>query len=145
MQDKCTDHRIAHRRLLAGVMLVLSFTINASAQTTAFTYQGKLNESGNLANDQYDFQFTLFDTAFETVSIPGNLKVTGSKNFRIDHPLDPENRYLYHAAIESAEVLNLYTGNVITDKKGQAIVTLPDWFEAINQDFRYQLTEILVD
>ncbi len=81
-------------------------------------------------------------TSSETVRIPGNLNVTGSKNFKIDHPLDPENKYLYHAAIESSEVLNLYSGNVTTDANGDAVVKLPDWFEAINRDFRYQLTVI---
>jgi len=76
------------------------------------------------------------------VSINGNLSVTGTKNFRIDHPLDPENKYLYHAAVESSEVLNIYTGNVTTDGRGEAAVQLPEWFEAINRDFRYQLTVI---
>src|SRR5215467_4903369 len=33
------------------------------AQTTAFTYQGKLIDSGNPANGSYDLQFKLFDTA----------------------------------------------------------------------------------
>src|SRR5262249_16384401 len=72
----------------------------------------------------------------------GNLDVTGSKNFKIDHPLDPENKYLVHAAIESSEVLNLYTGNVIIGQDGEAVVTLPNWFGVLNRDFRYQLTAI---
>jgi len=76
------------------------------------------------------------------VQINGTLNVSGTKNFRIDHPLDPENKYLLHAAVESSEVLNIYSGNVITDRRGDATVTLPDWFEAINRDFRYQLTVI---
>jgi hypothetical protein len=77
------------------------------------------------------------------VEITGNLYVLGSsKNFKIDHPLDPANKYLYHAAIESSEVLNLYRGNVTLDANGEAIVTLPDWFEAINKDLSYQLTPI---
>ena len=76
------------------------------------------------------------------ISIPGNLYVGGTKNFRIDHPLDPANKYLYHAAIESSEVLNLYSGNVVLDASGEAVVQLPDWFEVINKDFRYQLTAI---
>jgi hypothetical protein len=76
------------------------------------------------------------------VRILGDLNVNGTKNFRIDHPLDPENKYLVHAAIESSEVLNVYSGNVRTNKKGEAIVTLPAWFEALNKDFRYQLTSI---
>jgi hypothetical protein len=76
------------------------------------------------------------------VSITGTLSATGTKNFRIDHPLDPGNKYLTHAAIESSEVLNLYSGNATLDGSGSAVVQLPDWFEAINKDFRYQLTPI---
>ncbi|MEP0775784.1 MAG: hypothetical protein HRF46_15675, partial [Acidobacteriota bacterium] len=76
------------------------------------------------------------------VQIWGSLNVTGTKNFLIDHPLDPENRVLRHAAVESSEVLNVYSGNVVTDEEGWAVVTLPPWFEAINTDFRYQLTVI---
>jgi len=72
----------------------------------------------------------------------GSLNVQGTKNFKIDHPLDPENKYLYHAAIESSEVLNVYSGNAVADQNGAAVVTLPDWFEAINCDFRYQLTVV---
>jgi hypothetical protein len=64
------------------------------------------------------------------------------KNFRIDHPLEPERKYLYHASIESSEMLNLYSGNVTTDAGGYATVELPEWFEALNTDFRYQLTVI---
>ncbi|MFN3413260.1 MAG: hypothetical protein ACK42L_04280, partial [Thermoanaerobaculum sp.] len=56
--------------------------------------------------------------------------------------LDPEHKYLRHAAIESHEVLNQYSGNVVTDEEGRAVVELPEWFEALNRDFRYQLTVI---
>ena len=38
--------------------------------------------------------------------------------------------------------MNVYNGNIITDNKGYATVTLPDYFEALNKDFRYQLTVI---
>jgi len=76
------------------------------------------------------------------ITAHGNLTAFGVKQFKIDHPLDPENRYLYHAAIESSEVLNIYSGNVVTNQNGEAVVLLPDWFEAINRDFRYQLTVV---
>ena len=76
------------------------------------------------------------------VTTDGNLTAFGIKQFKIDHPLDPENKYLYHAAIESSEVLNVYSGNVVTDAIGQAVVPLPNWFESINRDFRYQLTVV---
>jgi hypothetical protein len=79
-------------------------------------------------------------TAVWDAEVFHNLTVHGTKSFRIDHPLDPENRYLLHAAVESSEVLNVYSGNVTTDANGLAVVQLPDWFAAINTDFRYQLT-----
>jgi hypothetical protein len=60
--------------------------------------------------------------------------------FKIDHPLDPENKYLIHSFVESPDMKNLYDGTVTTDAQGEAEVTLPDWFAALNRDFRYQLT-----
>jgi hypothetical protein len=76
------------------------------------------------------------------LTVGGDLDVQGSKHFKIDHPLDPENKYLLHASIESSEVLNVYSGNIVTNSKGEAVVTLPEWFEALNSDLRYQLTVI---
>lgn len=73
------------------------------------------------------------------VQIDGNLS-KDSGSFMIDHPLDPANKYLYHSFVESPDMMNIYNGNVTTNAAGEAIVTLPDWFEALNQDFRYQLT-----
>ena len=35
---------------------------------------------------------------------------------------------------------NIYDGVVILDNNGEAVVILPEWFEALNKDFRYQLT-----
>jgi hypothetical protein len=63
-----------------------------------------------------------------------------AKNFRIDHPLDPANKYLVHSGVESSERACVYSGNVVLDDKGEAVVNLPAWFEALNEDFRYQLT-----
>ena len=65
-----------------------------------------------------------------------------SGTFKIDHPLDPENKYLSHSFVESPDMMNIYNGNVTTDAGGVAVVTLPDYFEALNKDFRYQLTVI---
>jgi hypothetical protein len=75
------------------------------------------------------------------VNINGNLSKS-SGSFKIDHPLDPANRYLYHSFVESPDMMNIYNGNVVTDADGYATVTLPEWFEALNRDFRYQLTVI---
>jgi hypothetical protein len=80
-----------------------------------------------------------------SVVVEGNLFVQGSVsksggNFRIDHPLDPANKFLSHSFVESPDMMNFYNGNVTTDATGSAIVTLPDYFAALNRDSRYQLT-----
>jgi hypothetical protein len=75
------------------------------------------------------------------VAVSGKLS-KGAGSFKIDHPLDPENKYLYHSFVESPDMMNIYNGTITTDGDGNATVTLPDWFEALNQDFRYQLTVI---
>ncbi len=82
-----------------------------------------------------------------TVQVDGNLIVTGNLSkgggtFQIDHPLDPANKYLYHSFVESPDMMNVYNGNVGTNRSGLATVILPDYFEALNRDFRYQLTVI---
>ncbi len=76
------------------------------------------------------------------VVVTGDFTVNGIKAFTMDHPLDPLNKLLMHAAVESNEVLNAYSGNVTTDGAGKAQVALPDYFEALNKDFRYQLTVV---
>src|SRR5215472_15360543 len=75
------------------------------------------------------------------VSVFGNLSKS-SGSFKIDHPLDPANKYLYHSFVESPDMKNIYDGVVTLDVNGQAVVVLPDWFDALNKDFRYQLTSI---
>jgi hypothetical protein len=75
------------------------------------------------------------------VDVIGNLsKSAGS--FKIDHPLDPANKFLYHSFVESPDMMNIYNGVADLDGKGQAVVKMPDWFETLNKDFRYQLTSI---
>jgi len=97
---------------------------------------------GTVLNNGVD----LFDVdGFGDGYYAGNLDVTGAitagtKDFKIDHPLDPANKYLVHASVESSEMMNIYTGNATTDGEGVATVQLPEWFEALNRDFRYQLT-----
>jgi hypothetical protein len=75
------------------------------------------------------------------VQISGNL-TKGSGTFKIDHPLYPETKYLSHSFVESPDMMNVYNGNITTDAEGLATVQLPDYFEALNKDFRYQLTVI---
>jgi hypothetical protein len=78
---------------------------------------------------------------FGNVDVFGTLS-KGGGSFKIDDPIDPLNKYLYHSFVESPDMLNIYNGNVTTDANGNATVTLPDYFMALNQDYRYQLTPI---
>ena len=77
----------------------------------------------------------------------GDVRVTGTFTnpgpvLEMDHPSDPENRYLHHALVASSEMKTVYDGTVVLDASGESVVELPDWCEALNTDFRYQLTAI---
>jgi hypothetical protein len=104
-------------------------------------------------SDEFDARFRLHVVAHPhdpasteyAAWFDGNVVVNGrlSKNagsFVIDHPLDPADKYLYHSFVESPDMMNVYNGNIELDSSGEAWVVLPDWFEALNKEFRYQLT-----
>jgi hypothetical protein len=82
-----------------------------------------------------------------SVDSNGDLTITGkltkgSGSFKIDHPLDPANKYLSHSFVESPDMMNIYNGVIVLDSIGEASVNLPGYFQALNSDFRYQLTAI---
>jgi len=118
------------------------------------SYYGVYAEAVNLADTVPDEQYGLFASSSNAtaptkyagyfdgdVAITGNLS-KGSGTFKIDDPIDPANKYLYHSFVESPDMMNIYNGNITTDAKGLAEVTLPPYFDALNKDFRYQLTTI---
>jgi len=77
----------------------------------------------------------------------GDARVTGTffnpgPVLEMDHPADPENRYLRHALVASPEMKTVYDGTVMLGAGGEAWVELPDWFETLNGNFHYQLTPI---
>ncbi|HZA62136.1 MAG TPA: hypothetical protein VE573_04640 [Nitrososphaeraceae archaeon] len=102
---------------------------------------GVVGVSGNWAGlygeSSYDYAAILNGK----VKITGNLEKAGG-SFKIDHPLDPANKYLCHSFVESPDMKNVYDGVVVLDDKGEAEIDLPDWFGILNKDFRYQLTAI---
>ncbi len=75
------------------------------------------------------------------LTVVGNI-AKGSSTFKIDHPLDPANKYLNHSVVESPDMMNMYNGTIILDASGEAVVNLPSYFDALNTDFRYSLTPI---
>ncbi len=110
-------------------------------------YVGRADVNGVEVNSAgYDGIYVL-SADRRAATFNGDVLVTGyltkqGGGFKIDHPLDPQNQYLNHSFVEAPDMMNIYNGNVILDANGEAWVELPDWFEALNQDFRYQLTAI---
>src|SRR5258706_4347445 len=57
--------RIVYKNSLWSVAVALAVLFCAAglnAQTTSFTYQGRLTDGGTAANGNYDLQFALFDS-----------------------------------------------------------------------------------
>jgi len=102
---------------------------------------GGIGVYAEATNGGYAGDFAGQVVIFGDLDVHGNVSKTGG-SFKIDHPLDPANKYLYHSFVESPDMMNIYNGNAMLDAKGEAIVKLPDWFESLNRDFRYVLTAI---
>ena len=116
-------------------------------QTSSSTGRGVFGQAASSSGVNYGVYGSTNSAAGFAGFFDGNVTVNGTLaksggSFKIDHPLDPQNRYLSHSFVESPDMMNIYNGNVITDKEGYATVELPEWFEALNQEFRYQLTVV---
>jgi hypothetical protein len=59
-----------------------------------------------------------------------------SPTVRLDHPLAPVDKVLAHATVISDEAATLCSGTVTTDAHGEATITLPSYFGALNTDVR---------
>ena len=99
------------------------------------------NLSGTPGRDAYISTASYAGEFYGNVAVVGNLSKSGG-SFKIDHPLDPAGKYLSHSFVESPDMKNIYDGVVTLDASGAATVQLPDWCEALNRDFRYQLTAV---
>jgi hypothetical protein len=136
-----TGYASATSGIAIGVQGLTNSPAGAGAAFTNLAGGTSLVIIGNGANYKQIFNVDASGNGF----FAGNLNVTGkltkgSGSFKIDHPLDPANKYLSHSFVESPDMMNVYNGNVTTDRRGFATVALPDYFEALNSDFRYQLT-----
>src|SRR5215208_5374874 len=79
-------------------------------------------------------------TVWVTEYLSAKTILSPDKGFLIDHPQDPANKFLIHASVESPLAMNIYNGIAILDQAGTAMVSLPSYFDALNDNFRYQLT-----
>ncbi len=148
------------RHILLIVLAVAGLAGAARAQAPARAWALSINGAGGLSLRQDGREIAAVrDGAGPALEVSGGARfagdaavggsleiagalVRGCDTIRIDHPLDPENTYLCHAPLESPERATVHGGNVVLDGKGEARVTLPDWFEALNGDVRYQLTAV---
>jgi hypothetical protein len=126
--------------VLTGLSVVTTSTDNTSAAVDASGAAGygvfATTDTGTAVNGSVTNVAASWAGFFDgDVNVTHTLfKAAGA--FRIDHPLDPEHKYLSHSFVESPDMKNIYDGVAVFDAAGEAIVTLPDWFEALNEDFR---------
>ncbi|MCA9310528.1 MAG: hypothetical protein KDA21_04930, partial [Phycisphaerales bacterium] len=119
-------------------------TIGAWGETDSATGYGVYGQATRTTGRSYGVYGTTAsaDALAYGVYAAGNLGCSGVKTFLIDHPLDPGNAWLVHYSAEGPEPQNVYNGVVTLNARGEAWVALPDYFDAINVDPRYQLTAI---
>jgi hypothetical protein len=72
----CSHYKSA---LITLSLILLLSAAAAHAQTTSFTYQGRLQDGGTNANGTYDFQFTLWDSLSGGTQQPQPTPVTVTK------------------------------------------------------------------
>ncbi len=116
--------------------------LNFGVYGEAHDANGSSNSAGVYGRAFSDFGGAIWAGYFDGwVHVTGGFSA-GSKAFKIDDPTDPTNSTLMHSCVESDEYKNVYDGTVALDASGEANVSLPSWFSALNKDFRYQLTAI---
>ncbi len=64
-------------RLFAVAIIVFAFCSSAFAQSTDFSYQGNLTNTGSPANGQFDFEFALFESQLGGPQVGSTLNRTG--------------------------------------------------------------------
>jgi hypothetical protein len=114
------------------------FSTNGFNDGPGGVFQGGTNFAGGDGIDAYAGSGMAGYFAGD-VFVNGNLSKNGG-SFKIDHPLDPANKYLYHSFVESPDMKNIYDGVATLDANGEAVIQMPQWFGVLNRDFRYQLT-----
>jgi hypothetical protein len=124
--------------VLVGTLLTPSFVY---AYSVGAYYSQSYYQSTYSIQASYATTFT-GDVGEDRDFVVSGVLQKGSGTFLIDHPLFPTSKLLYHSFVESPEPKNLYDGVVTLSGSGEAVVELPDYFMALNKDFRYQLKPI---
>jgi len=121
------------------------FGINSSTTSgIGVSGQGITGIAGKSLNSSLGYGVYSFDDGgiSNNLDVGNDFYAGGFKSFRIDNPLNPENKFLVHFCVESPEVLNLYRGTITLNAQGEAEVKLPNYFESINTNYSYNLTPV---
>ena len=112
----------------AQALYAVAASSNAAAGYFVNTGGGDILIGAN-GNGNHVFEVDVFGDGYfgGDLNVGGTL-TKGGGSFKIDDPLDPANKYLYHSFVESPDMMNIYNGNVTTDKRGPATVVMPDYF-----------------
>jgi hypothetical protein len=124
-----------------------SFGVSGFAPTGVQGYASTNTGTGVSGSSNAGIGVLALSNSGTALQVDGTSDFTGKMSkpggsFKIDHPVDPAHKYLYHSFVESPDMMNVYNGTVALDGDGRATVELPEWFEALNRDYRYQLTPI---
>ena len=134
-------------RIIKTIFFLLVFIAGMPQATEAYGQGTYYGQGGYYSQAAYRTTISTTTTFTGSVIQSGTLGVTGSVGkgsgfFVIDHPLDPKNKLLYHSFVESPDVKNIYDGIVTLNAEGEAEIRLPEYFEALNRDFRYLVKPI---
>ncbi|MEX2218071.1 MAG: hypothetical protein WD749_04860 [Phycisphaerales bacterium] len=137
-QNDSTNGRAVHGVATATTGLTFGGTFHSSAPSG----RGVLGFATNGTGTNYGVYGRTDSASGYGLFAEGRTGASGTKSFRIDHPDDPENKYLLHYTPESPEVINFYRGTVRLDGAGAAVVELPRYFATINKAPSYVLTAV---
>ncbi|MFJ2502543.1 hypothetical protein [Microbacterium sp. NPDC087592] len=132
--------------LNADVTLNNDLTLGASGQINAGTV--RINRFGSYGGQIVSTGSVLYLSAGSSIIIGAEylstnkieatdvrcftLDVLGAKSFRMPHPTKP-NHWLRHGSTESPVSGTEYAGRATLDSNGEAVVELPEYFEALNK------------
>ena len=124
---------LTYRTFIAGS----GTTISIDSNSVTFASSGLVGGSGTSAfvpiwtASGSNLQNSIMQQFESTMIISGQLKAT-TKSFKIDHPLDPKNKYLEHGSLEGPEHGIYQRGK--GSGYGLVTINLPSYFTALSED-----------
>jgi hypothetical protein len=119
--------------------------INLPAQTTAFTYQGVLNNGSNAVTGDYDFRFQIYNAGSAVIAKPLTNAPVGVTNGLFTVLLNFETN-VFDGSLRTLEIgVRLYNTNVTTNAYAvlsprQALTSVPYAIQALNASNAVALT-----